>query len=285
MRPLVLPLPGNEPLASRLALRLGVELAATASGMSALSPSHVNLRRSVVGRDLVLVASLTKLEEQLMPLLLLARQARGGGVASLLLVSPCLPAGDTEAGRGAIAVTLGARFDGVITVGGGSVSGRCGRVPWLSAAAWPTVAQALREVDRPWLVSASDGEPWMEDLAAALAAPLLGPATLEGALSGLRREELVRGRPVLLAERAGRGGAFLELSRRLEALGCEPPLAVAVHASDAWRNDVPRPQLWTTNTVVHSSNHIDVSESLAAAVQELWHLPTGRTADHCARRA
>lgn len=285
MRPLVLPLPGNEPLAARLALRLGVELAATASGMSALSPGHVNLRRSVVSRELVLVASLTKPEEQLLPLLLLARQARGAGVASLLLVAACLPAGDTEAGRGPIAVTLGARFDGVVTVRGGAGSALCGRVPWLSVAAWPAVAQALRDVDRPWLVSASDGEPWMEDLAATIAAPLLGPATLEAAMSGPRREELVCGRPVLLAERAGRGEAFRELSRRLEALGCVPPLAVAVHASGAWTSGVGRPALWTTNTVVDSSNHVDVSEALAAAVQELWHLPTGRIADRCARRA
>ena len=47
MRPLVPQLPGSEPLASRLALRLGVEVAASASGTSVLGPGHGKLRGSV----------------------------------------------------------------------------------------------------------------------------------------------------------------------------------------------------------------------------------------------
>ena len=270
MQPLVLPFPVHEPLASRLALRLGAELGPVVVESSAERGFGLDVR----GRDVVVVRGLERPDRELLPLLMLARQARRCAASTLHLVAPRLvPPHEGNGAGGALRSALRRHFDGVVTVAG---DGQLASVePWVVAPAGPALAAALAgRLRNPFFVAVGDGKPWMEDLAKAMGAPLFGAARLlgvHGCGAGLFWER----NPVLLAEAIGDGVAVSLVTRELRRRGAPPPQVAVVHAN-ATPGAVTRLEmagiagLSSTNTVLHPSNRADVSEAIADALWQLW---------------
>ena len=266
MRPVVLPLPGHEPLASRLALRLGAQ--------SIPVPGADEAPVAVKGSDVVMVGALQQCESELVPLLMTARRARRSGAATVYLVAPrlVLPAG----GAGGIREALRRHFDGTVTVAGDE--GGVADGPWLVAGAGPALAMELeRRVERPCFVAVGDLRPWMEDVAARFRAPLLGAASFATAISrsGCSPERV----PALLAESVGHGEALVGLARQLQRSGAPAPLVAVVHAdfapgAAASLQAAGVAAVVSTNTLLHPSNQVDVSEVVADALWRLWSTET-----------
>ncbi len=78
--------------------------------------------------------------------------------------------------------------------------------------------------------------------------------------------------PVLVDDIVSSAQTMIETARRLHASGLPRPICVAVHALFAGDSFAKLKKnsgrIVTTNTVVHFSNAIDISEPLAAAVAE-----------------
>lgn len=257
--PVVVPMPGSEPLASRLAVRLGSEL----------SPSH---EASIADRELVLVGALCDPHRELLPLLLLTHRARARGARTSYLVAPRISLGSSAAG--AVRETLSRHFTGIVTVAGGPESAPAG--PWEVASAGPGLSAAIKaRPDRPALVVAGDTWPWMEEVAAASNAPLYAAARLHGEIASRGPAFLGPRRPVLLAEAIGDGRALAQLARALRIHGASAPVVCVVHA-DFETNAADELAgagvcgVVSTNTLLDPSNRVDVSEPIADALWRLW---------------
>lgn len=268
MHPLVVPFPSHEPLASRLAMRLGAELGPLANTLGEITPVPRLARREVL-----LVQSLER-PDQLLPLLSVARQVRRLAANLALLVAPRIvepPAGSMAVGS--VRTALLRHFDGVITVAGdGELNANA---PWAVASAGRALAEALRgRLRNPFFVATGDMSLWMEELAVGWRAPLLSPALLfatTGGGCGLFWER----NPVLLAEAVGDGRALAAVARELRHRGAPPPQVVVVHA-DFMPGALSRLEaagiagVTSTNTVLHPSNRADVSEAIVDALWQLW---------------
>lgn len=268
MHPLVVPFPSHEPLASRVALRLGAELGPLADTSGEIAPS-----RRLAHREVILVRALER-PDQLLPLLSLARQVRRRAANLALLVAPRIvqPPSEGMAG-GSLRTTLLRHFDGVITVAGDgqATSGS----HWVVAPAGPALAEALQaRLRNPFFVPAADVSPWMEELAAGWGAPLLSPARLFTTAGGGCSIFWERN-PVLLADAVGDGQALAAVARALRHRGAPPPQAAVVHA-DFLPGALSRLEaagiagVTSTNTLLHPTNRADVSESIVYALWQLW---------------
>jgi len=264
---LIVPLPGHQAFASRLALRLGAELA---PGVAHRPPPAVPVR----GREVVLVSSLQRSERQLLPLLMLARRTRHQGATGLFLVTPHLVLPEGDGAAGALRQTLGRHFDGIVSVQGGDA--RMLLPPWGVAAAGPALGREIAaRCPQPLLVAVGGVMRWTETIAVELQAPLLSAGGFATAAAGHCHELLDDSDPVLLADAVGDGLAILRLARELRRRGTAPPLVAVIHADFA-PGAVARlapPEVdgvISTNTVLHPSNRVDVSEAVADAIWRLW---------------
>lgn len=268
MTRVVLPFRGHEPLAFRLALRLGAEIAPAVDE----SIDRSSLRSMVSNRFAIVVRALRPPDTEVVPLLVLARQARRLGAEQVVLVAPRLSLRDAqgEARRKA----LGRRFEGVIAVTGDGDPESTGS--WTRVAAGPLLTAAIAERAPGSLVLATaDLRPWMEETAATLDAPLLGAPRVaaSGACGG---DGALRDRtPVILADSVGDGCALAGLARELGRRGAEAPLLAVVHADFAPGAEETLAiagvrNILSTNTLLHSSNRVDVSGAVADALAGSW---------------
>jgi ribose-phosphate pyrophosphokinase len=269
MHPIIVVLPGHEPLASRLALRLGAEL---------VGPGEV---ARAAGREAVVVGALARPEIELVPLLLTSREVRRHGAREVLLVAPRVDSpGRGDPGAGALRATLGRHFEGVVTVQGGPA--REPRDRWRIAAAGPALTGYLREqVAAPFIVAAGDLLPWMEELAETLGSPLFGAARLAAGLASGSRGLFWERTPVVIAETVGSGRGMARVAAWLRRRGAPPSWLVVIHADFAQGSAESLAaagfaRLVSTNTLLHPSNRVDVSEAIAEAVWALWDVPTAR---------
>ena len=290
MRPAVLPLPGNEALAARLALELDAEPVEATIRRFPDGESYVRLDPSVAGRAIVLAAALDRPDDKLMPLLLVAGTARELGARSVGLVAPYLPylrqdrrflPGEAVSALG-FAELLSSRFDWVVTVDPHLHRihrlAEVYRIPAESVTAAPRLAHWVRgHVVQPLLIGPDEeSRQWVEAAAHIAGAPfvVLRKCRQGDAQVSVEMPDLSPYRyrtPVLVDDIISTGATLIEAAAALRRAGCEAPYCVAVHgvfAAGAY------PQLLaagvrrvvTCNTVAHPSNEIDIHDLLAAAV-------------------
>ena len=115
MKPAVIAMPGNEQLAGELAAQLSLERVAATVRRFPDGESHVRVDGLVEGRDALIVCTLDRPDDKLVPLLLLAAAVREAGALSVGLVAPYLSS-DPSAGGTPITilqpriVRIGAQF-------------------------------------------------------------------------------------------------------------------------------------------------------------------------------
>jgi len=286
---LILPLPGNEAFARRLAEAGGWEAGALETRRFPDGESYVRLLSDVAGRDVALVCTLAQPDEGFLRLVFAADAARDLGARSVTLVAPYLAyMRQDRRFRPGEAVTsfsfarlVSGSFDRLVTV-----DPHLHRHPALSALytipadtlhAAPLLADWIgAQVERPLLIGPDEeSEQWVSAIADRIGAP---HAVLRKTRHGDRRVEIDlpdlsawRGhRPVLADDIASSGRTLIEAARKLSAQGFAPPVVAVVHgifAGDAYAGLAPLcGRIVSTDSVPHESSAIDLAPLVAAAL-------------------
>jgi ribose-phosphate pyrophosphokinase len=293
MRPRVLALPGNEPVASLLATGLDADVGGASLRSFPDGESYVRIEGDTAGRTVVLVCTLDRPNEKTLPLLLLAATARDLGAARVGLVAPYLAYLRQDRrflpGEGLtsayFARLLSRAVDWLITVDPHlhryaslaelyTISARAlhaapGIAAWLRA----TVPDAV--LIGPDIESAQ----WVGAIAEETGVPHL---VLEKVRRGDRTVDVSlpadgawRGRtPVLVDDIISTGRTMLATIAHLRRLGARAPVCLGIHAvfaGDAYDELLAAgaARVVTCNTIPHPSNAIDVGDLLAGAVREM----------------
>lgn len=288
MTRLYLPMPGNETIARALALSAGAELGAIETRRFPDGEAYVRLLSAVEGREVEIVCTLARPDEQFLSLIFAAETAREMGAARVNLIAPYLAYmrqdkrfKDGEAISSVhFARLLSRSFDGLITVDPhlhrrrdlGEIFTIATRVEHAA----PLLADWIKDhVSDPLVVGPdAESEQWVAAVAGRAGAPhIVSNKTRRGDrdvsidlpdLSALRAR-----RAVLVDDIVSSGRTMIETARKLSAAGMAKPVCVAVHALFADQSYAELLSLCervvSTDTVPHASNAINVAALLAPA--------------------
>ena len=284
-----LPMPGNEPLAAELARLTQGALGQLEVRHFPDGESYVRLVTQVAGAGVVIVCTLARPDDHVLPLIFAAGAARELGARRVRLVAPYLAymrqdarfrSGEAVTSRH-FAALLSNAFDGLVTVDPHlhryRSLGEVYRIQTHVVQAAPVLAQWIAaNVERPVLVGPdSESEQWVREIAGLAGAPW---AVFQKERRGDADVALVapdlgqyRGRrPVLVDDIVSSGATLRTAASALIAADFSPPVCVAVHAlfgADAARRlaEVAE-RLVTTDSVPHPSNALSVAPLIAAAL-------------------
>lgn len=281
MTPLLLALPGDL-LAPRFAEALPAETGRLELRSFPDGETYVRIDSPVAGREVVIVCSLHQPDTRALRLLLLAATARDLGAARIGLIAPYLAylRQDTRFRDGEgitsryFASIMAATFDWLVTVDPHlhrySNLGEIYPIPSAAVSATkPIVEWITARVPAPAIVGPDgESEQWVDEVARGCGAPY---ATFLKTRYGDRRVELrapdfsaLKGRtPVIVDDIISTGGTLIAAISGLKSAGLPAPICIAVHAlfvGDAFDNLLAAGAagVVTCNTVMHSSNAIDV---------------------------
>lgn len=289
---LILPMPGNERLASDLAGRPGAELGRLESRRFPDGESYVRLACDVAGRDVVIICTLAQPDEQFLRLVFAARAAREVGAASLTLVAPYLAymrqdkrfqLGEAVTSNH-FASLLSKEFDRLVTVDPHlhrhKDLGEIYAIPAVALHATPLLADWIkREVERPLIIGPDlESEQWVSDVAGRVGAPSVvlqkqrhGDRSVDIAIPDLGAWRDYQ--PVLIDDIVSSGRTMIQACEGLIAQGLKKPVCVVVHAlfaEDAFARLSGLAQaIVSTDTAPHPTNRISIAplihEALASA--------------------
>lgn len=297
MNAIMLPMPGNEDMAARLAQAGGIPIGSATARRFPDGESFVRLECDVAAKRVVIVCSLDRPDDKLVPLLLLAAAARDNDAATIGLVAPYLAymrqdkrfhPGETISARH-FAHWLSDGFDWLVTV-----DAHLHRIPALSEVyripnrnlhAAPAIAAWLRgNVKQPVLIGPDEeSAQWVGAVAGLANAPSIvlrkvrhGDRDVEVALPDIAQW---RGHtPVLLDDIIATGRTMLAAVAQLRSAGLPAPVCVGVHAVFAGIAEADflaagAARIVTCDTIPHSSNGIALHAAIAESVGELLALP------------
>lgn len=289
-----------------LLLSLGLDEQADLLGPSLhAEPAHVTVRRfpdgesyvrfdtEVGGRDVVIVADLSRPDEKIIPVLWTAATARDLGATRVGLVAPYLPYMRQDArfqpGEGItsryFAAMVSGRVDWLVTVDPHLHRYRSldelYSVPSRVVGAAPLLAEWIgKHVRAPLLVGPdAESEQWVGLVAAKLGVPSVvlvktRISDREVRVSNVDVEAWRDRTPVLVDDVISTGGTMIETVRSLVKQGLPSPVCLAVHgifvgrAHDELMAAGCR-RVVTCNTVPNPTSAIDVSTSLAEGIRAL----------------
>lgn len=289
---LILPMPGAEALASEIADGLRTELTTVEARRFPDGESYVRLPPEVAGRDVAIICSLARPDDQFLRLVFAARAARELGATRLTLVAPYLAymrqdkrfrPGEALTSRH-FADLISREFDALITVDPHlhrhKALSEIYSIPATALRAAPLLADWIKlSVERPLIIGPDiESEQWVSQVAERAAAPYLvlskqrhGDRDVEIAIPDL---DAWRDRqPVLIDDIVSSGRTMIETAEGLVARGLAKPVCVAVHAlfaEDAYQRLSERARsVISTNTISHPSNGISVAPLLVEALQQV----------------
>jgi len=290
--PLVVAMPGNDAMAQGLAQSLRADIGRIELRAFPDGETYLRFLTGVSARTLVMVCTLDRPNEKILPLLFAAATARELGAARVGLVSPYLAymrqdrrfkPGEAVTSR-EVARLLSDAFDWLVTVDPhlhryGSLS-NIYRIATRVVHAAPLISQWIgAHVPRPLIVGPDvESEQWVAAVARDAGAPY---AVLEKVRRGDRDVEIsierlqhLEGRtPALVDDMISSGRTMLAAVRLLQERGATKPVCIAVHGLFADRSDVLLAQagarVVTSNSIPHVTNDIDVGDMLASAVGEV----------------
>ena len=300
-RRIVLATPGNEGAAAALSARLGADIGHAEIKRFPDGESFVRLLTPVTDADVVMVCTLDRPDEKVLPLLWLAIAAREGGALRVGLVAPYLAymrqdavfhAGEIRTAQH-FAALLGSHFDWVVTVDPHlhriPMLSDIFRVPALAVQAAPALAAWVRShVPHPLLVGPDEeSRQWVEQVAALCDVPwTVLSKTRHGAwsvdISAVETGLGVGRTPVLVDDIISTGRTLIAAAWQLQRAGLPRPYCVAVHAVFAGSayNELrtAAADVVTCDTIAHPSNRIALAQPLADAIAPLFDLSlTGPT--------
>jgi ribose-phosphate pyrophosphokinase len=293
VRPLCLPLPGNDALAARLAERTGADLGRLVVRRFPDGESYLRIESEVAGREVVLACTLDRPDAKALALLFLAATAKDLGATRVGLVAPYLAylrqdrrfvAGEAVTSR-YFARLLSASFDWLVTVDphlhryASLTEIYALRAASLHAA--PLVAAWIRSnVPQPVLVGPdAESAQWVAGVAHDADAPFLvlekvrrGDRQVDVSLPGI--EQWPRRTPVLLDDIISTGRTMSAATLALGRRGTAAPVVIGVHAvfaEGAYEELLAAgpARLVTTNTIPHPSNAIDTDDLVARGARSM----------------
>ena len=284
----ILPLPGNERLATDIAAHLGVETGVLETRRFPDGESYVRLSSDLTGRDAVLVCTLVRPDDQFLRLAFAARTARERGAVKVILVAPYLAYmrqdkafHEGEAVTSAqFAALLSAEFDRLVTVDPHlhrhKALAEIYSIPAVALHAAPLMADWIRAHVADPLIVGPDAE--SEQWAAAIAAG--APSVVLRKTRGGDRDVTIdfpdltawRGRqPVLVDDIAASGRTLIEACDGLTTRGFAKPICAVVHAlfaEDSFKAlSTVAGRVVSTDTVPHETNAISVAALLAQSLR------------------
>jgi ribose-phosphate pyrophosphokinase len=294
--PLLIAMPGNEAMALALARILGAEVGRVELHAFPDGETYLRFVSDLAGRLLVVVCTLDRPNEKMLPLLFAAAAARELGANQVGLVAPYLAymrqdrrfkPGEAVTSR-EVAQLLSDAFDWLVTVDPhlhryGSLA-EIYRIPTRVVHAAPLISQWIRaHVTKPFVIGPdSESEQWVAAVANDARAPYSvlektrrGDRDVE--ISGRNLRDLEGRTPVLVDDIISSGRTMIEAVRLIVKRGGTAPVCVAVHGLFADQSDELLEQagarVVTSNSIPHRTNDIDVGEILAASVSELASMP------------
>ena len=283
---LILPLPGNEAFAQRLADAGGWEFGALETRRFPDGESYVRLLSDVAGRPVDLVGTLARPDEGFLRLVFAADAARSLGARTVTLIAPYLSymrqdrrfrAGEAVTSR-SFARLISSSFDRLVTV-----DPHLHRYPALSSLysiatstlhAAPLLADWIAaEVHSPLVIGPDEeSEQWGSAIAERARAPW---TVLRKVRHGDRSVDVDvpdlsawQGRqPVLVDDIASSGHTLIEAARKLPLQAFPKPVIAVVHAifaDDSYaRLRMLSERIVSTDAVEHESNAIGLSSLIA----------------------
>ncbi|HEX5883412.1 MAG TPA: ribose-phosphate pyrophosphokinase [Pyrinomonadaceae bacterium] len=292
MRSIVLPLPGNEQLAGSLVAQLDAELGKFTIRRFPDGETYVRIETPIADHSIILVATLDRPDERIMPLILLAATARDLGAAQVGLVAPYLAYMRQDhrfnAGEGVTSVyfakLLSSFVDWLVTVDPHlhrrSSLAEIYPIPTTVVHAAPRISEWIRANVKNAVLIGPDNESaqWASAVAREAGAPCV---VLEKFRHGDREVEVtvpsVEGlrdyTPVLVDDIISTARTMIETIEHLKRAGLTPPVCIGVHAvfaRAAYEELLAAgpARIVTCNTITHSSNAIDIADLLADGVRE-----------------
>lgn len=290
--PLLIAMPGNEAMTASLAKALNAEVGQLEMRAFPDGETYLRLLSNISARNIVLVCTLDRPNEKILPLLFAAATARELGASGVGLVSPYLAymrqdrrfkPGEAVTSR-QVAHLLSDSFDWLITVDPhlhryGSLS-EIYRVPTRVVHAAHLMSQWIRgHVPNPLIIGPdSESEQWVSAVAKDANAP---HTVLQKTRHGDRDVEIsVRdlqdfdGRiPVIVDDIISSGRTMIEAVRLIVARGATTPVCIAVHGLFADNADgilrQAGAQVVTSNSIPHETNRIDLTGVIAAEIRNL----------------
>ncbi len=295
--PLVVAMPGNEAMTQSLARILGIEVGQVKVHAFPDGETYLRFLTNLKGRTLVLVCTLDRPNEKILPLLFAAATARELGAVNVGLVAPYLAymrqdrrfkPGEAVTSR-EVAQLLSNAFDWLATVDPhlhryGSLA-EIYLIATRVVHAAPLISQWIRaHVPNPLIIGPDgESEQWVSAVAKDAGAPY---TVLEKVRRGDRDVEIsvkklqdLDGRtPVLVDDIISSGRTMIEAVRLIMERGATTPVCVAVHGLFADNSDMQLAQagarVVTSNSIPHETNGIDVGEILANSISELAPMPS-----------
>jgi len=285
--PLVLAFSDEEAIAASLSLAVSADFGKIALHRFPDGESLVRIDADPAERDIIVVCSLVRPDETILPLLFAADAARELGGKRVLLVAPYLSymrqdkrfhPGEAITSR-TFARLLSAHFDGVVTVDPHlhrykSLSDIY-RVPTQVVHAAPALAAWIKQNIENALVVVpdSESEQWVSEVAAGAGTPFV---VLQKTRHGDREVDIdipdfqqwVGRNPVIVDDIVSSARTMIAVCKALRQQGLAAPTCVAVHAlfaEDAYDRLIAAGtrQVISCNTVKHPSNQISLVEPLA----------------------
>jgi ribose-phosphate pyrophosphokinase len=289
--PLIVPMPGNEVLAGRLASLLQYELGEVETRHFPDGETYFRLRSNPEGRPVAILCTLDHPDDKLLRLLFSAATARELGASKLGLVAPYLAymrqdrrfqPGEAVTSK-QVAALLSNAFDWLVTVDPhlhryGSLA-EIYTIPTRVVHAAPLISAWIKaSVRSPLIIGPdSESEQWVAAVAAEAGAPY---SVLEKVRRGDRDIDIklsdtsnwVGHTPVLVDDIISSGRTMIEAARLISAELGLAPVCVAVHGLFAENSDellaAAGARVVTCNTVPHPTNAIDICDLIVPEVGE-----------------
>jgi ribose-phosphate pyrophosphokinase len=291
--PLIIAMPGNEAITRTLAQSLRPDVGELELHIFPDGETYLRFVSGLSGRALVIVCTLDRPNDKILPLLFAAAAARELGATAVGLVSPYLAymrqdrrfkPGEAVTSR-EVARLLSDAFDWLVTVDPhlhryGSLA-EIYRIPTRVVHAAPLISGWIKaNVNKPFVIGPdSESEQWVSAVARDADAPYTvlqkvrrGDRDVKISFKDLRH---LKGRtPVLVDDIISSGRTMLEAVRLIVKQGGTPPVCIAVHGLFSDHCDRLLAQadarVVTTNSIPHDTNGIDVAQILANAVSAPW---------------
>lgn len=293
-KPLLIALDGNTELANTLLAQTGSERGDCIVRQFPDGESYVRILSDCRDRDILILCSLHKPDQLIMPLLFCADTARELGARSLGLIAPYLAymRQDIRFHNGeAISSKIFAKlisqyFDWLVTVDPHlhryKSLGEIYTIPHRVISAAPLLASWIESnIENPLFIGPdSESEQWVSSVAHLAQAPYL---ILEKTRHGDRDVDISSAdfsrwnthTPVLVDDIISTGTTLLNVIAQLHTAGLRAAVCAAVHgvfADQAYEKLIASGvhRIVTSNSIAHATNAVDLSIALAAAVNELY---------------
>jgi ribose-phosphate pyrophosphokinase len=286
---LILPLPGNESFAQRLADEGGWELGALETRRFPDGETYLRLLSEVKGKAVNLVCTLARPDDGFLRLIFVADAARSLGAREVNLIAPYLSymrqdrrfqSGEAVTSK-SFARLVSSSFDRLVTVDPHlhryAALSDLYTIPADTLHAAPLLADWIAAaVEKPLIVGPDEeSEQWVSAIAARIGAP---HAVLRKVRHGDRNVDIElpdlsgwRDRqPVLADDIASSGHTLIEAARQLPLQGFARPVVAVVHgifAEDSFQRLAPLcDRIVSSDSVPHESNALALAGLVARAI-------------------